>query len=202
MGMPDQITQPKLLLVEGKSAKYFFIALLQHMALEGIMVYDFGGVSELKGYLKAVCRISQFTRMVKSIGIVRDAEKDADAAFHSVCSALSGASLPVPKQPTTQTDQTPKVNVMILPDPQTPGMLETLCLRSVENDPVISCIDPYFECVAKQTGAPSNIDKAKAQAFLASRPKPGLLLGEAASKGYWDWESVAFDNLKQFMRSL
>jgi hypothetical protein len=44
--------------------------------------------------------------------------------------------------------------------------------------------------------------KAKLHAFLASRPKPDLLLGQAAHTGYLPWDSSAFDLLKQFLQAL
>lgn len=82
-------------------------------------------------------------------------------------------------------------------------MLETLCLQAVVSDPAIKCVDRYLECVAKRMGSlPGNRDKARLHAFLSSRPKPDLLLGQAASAGYFRWDHPAFDHVKQFLLGL
>ena len=47
-----------------------------------------------------------------------------------------------------------------------------------------------------------NVNKARVQAFLASRPKHVVHLGLAAYKGYWPWDDPAFDHVKQFLCTL
>jgi hypothetical protein len=82
-------------------------------------------------------------------------------------------------------------------------MLETLLLETVADDPVMPCLEAYFECVEQHTGSqPGNRFKARVQAFLASRSRPGLLLGQAASAGYWRLESRVLDHVKHFLRTL
>lgn len=146
---------------------------------------------------------SGFLDRVQSLGVVRDGEENVDSSFQSVQSALRTAGFAVPNQPENAAGTTPKVNVLMLPNAMENGMLETICLEAVSSDPVIQCIDGYFECVSQTTSAlPRPIEKARVQAYLASRPSPGLLLGEAADKGYWPWESPAFDHIKNFLRAL
>lgn len=82
-------------------------------------------------------------------------------------------------------------------------MLETLLLRGVAYDPVFKCIDQYLECVQQQIGTlPSPIDKAKVLAFLASRPEIKALTGHAARAGYWNFDSPAYNQVKEFIQSL
>jgi hypothetical protein len=82
-------------------------------------------------------------------------------------------------------------------------MLETLLLETVADDPVMPCLEAYFECVEQHTGSqPGNRFKARVQAFLASRSRPGLLLGQAASAGYWRLESQALVHVKHFLQAL
>jgi hypothetical protein len=83
------------------------------------------------------------------------------------------------------------------------GMLETLCLQAVSSDPVMPCIDQYLQCVRDLAGTePSNPSKAYLHTFLASRPEPGLLLGQAAHRNYLPWDSPAFNDVKQFIQTL
>lgn len=192
-----------LLIVEGKDGLRFFQALLRHLnLLTEIEIKDFGGAGNLTAYLKTLRQTPGFDQVV-SLGIVRDAESDTARALQSVCSSLGQANLAVPKQPLLIAEGNPKASVFVLPDCKGPGMLDSLCLQSVSGDPAIPCVDQYFQCVQQQgLTLPNNIAKARLHAFLASRGKPDLLLGEAADAGYFPWNSPAFDLLKQFLRNL
>ena len=82
-------------------------------------------------------------------------------------------------------------------------MLETLCLRAISSDPALLCVEKYFACVDQHgLTLPTNMDKARIHAFLASRPAPDLLVGQAAHKSYWLWDNPVWDDLKGFLRSL
>ena len=198
-----EITESKQLIVEGRAAEVFFKALLRRIDVNGVQVQDFGGKDELRGYLKGLRNISGFLNQVISLGIVRDAEENAESAFQSVRNALEAANLSVPVKPIEPAGCNPIVSVFILPDGKTPGMLETICLRSVENDPAMECVEQYFKCIEQRMSSlPKNMPKAQVQTFLASRPRPGLLLGQAAHRGYWPWDSPVFNNVKQFLQTL
>lgn len=203
MPQPRLIDQTKQLLVEGRDAVVFFTAFIAHLGLSGIQLQNFGGITELRGFLNALTLSPGFQEKVTSIGIIRDAETNPLAAFQSVCGALSNAKLPVPPIPELVTGTTPSVNVLILPDAQRAGMLETLCLDSLAGDAAVVCVEQYFSCLQQQLGSlPNNLAKARLHAWLASRPKSGLLLGEAASAGYFDWAAQSFNHVKQFLLAL
>ena len=82
-------------------------------------------------------------------------------------------------------------------------MLETLCSLAVSNDPAYQCVSQYFDCLEEHNQhAPNPIDKGRIQAFLASRDRPGLQLGEAAHRGYLALDDRAFDPVKGFLQNL
>lgn len=198
-----EITSSKLLLVEGKDTQKFFEAAQEKMGSTGIQLLDFGGVTDLKSYLGALKVNSGFIQLVKSIGIVRDAELDSKAAFASVCGSLQRVNLPVPPRPGVAVDGPPRLNVLILPDNTNPGMLEDLCLGSVADDPVISCIDKFFKCVKERQGyIPGNKSKAKLRVFLASRKDPTKLPANALKADYIPWVHPQFDHIKRFLAEL
>lgn len=199
MPPPSTINQPKQLLVEGRSAVSFFSAFISYYNLSGFQIQDFGGIDELRGFLKALKNISGFIQIVTSLAIVRDAESYPVTAFQSVCTSLGNAGLPVPVRPTDLVQGPPQLGVYFLPDPTSSGMLETLCLRAVNADPVIPCVDEYFNCVNRLGNHPTNIDKARLQAYLASRSRPGLLLGQAAHAGYLYFGSADYESLRSFL---
>lgn len=199
-----EITHAKQLLVEGRDEEVFFGALLAEIGLDAVIqVQGFGGVNELPGFLKQFVVAPNFIQMVDAVAIMRDAETNARRAFQSVCGALGKAQLTVPSVAGAFEGTRPKVAVMILPDASTGGMLETVCLRAVENDPAMPCVREYLACVAKSgSPPPGNTEKARLHAFLASRPKPDLLVGQAARAGYFPWESPAFDKMKRLLKAM
>ncbi len=118
----------------------------------------------------------------------------------SICNSLKKVNFDIPSNVKVKTNGKPAISIFILPDCYNAGMLETLCLQSINNDPIMNCIDDFFRCMETQNIAlPNNIYKAKIGAYLASRKKPNLRLGEAAKKGYFDWDNPVFDDLKNFL---
>ena len=200
---PQALTHARQLAVEERAPERFFAAFLQHLGLAGtFQLQNFGPIQDLRPFLQGLRRKRGFTRQVTSLGIVRDAEGSADNAFRSVCDALAAARLPVPAAPAVLAQGQPRVAVFLLPDCAGEGMLEDLCWQAVSADAARVCVEEYFACLQRQGLTVSNPAKARVQAFLASRPKPGLLLGEAASKGYFPWDLSAFAALKQFLHAL
>jgi len=134
------------------------------------------------------------------LGIIRDADNDPAGAFQSVCDSLSRNGLPAPDRiGRPSLGSPPIVRVMVLPDGQKPGMLETLCMESVRDDKIMPCIDRFFECAGDLGHLPSQMDKAKVQVYLASRREQGLRIGESAHSGYWPFQDGAFDDLRRFL---
>jgi len=217
--MPDlkPVDKPKQLFVEGRDPEEFFTALLREMGMaEEMQIQNFGGISELPNSLQEFQDLLRAVQIapgtqgslfpeINSLGIVCDTERfrSPTDAFRSVRGALHGAGLTAPSQIETFEGSNPKVGVLILPDATTRGMLENLCLRSVESDPVMQCIDEYFNCIERQVGSlPGNMAKARVQAFLASKPEYVPHLGLSAHRGYWEWDDPAFDHIKQFLSNL
>jgi hypothetical protein len=195
----NPITKPKLLVVEGSDDSHFLAALLRHARIEAdFEIRDLEGVNNFNRILRALPAVTGFANVV-SLGIVRDADQSMQSAFQSVCSALKNANLSVPKHPLSIVGGHPEVSVFIWPDCKSNGTLETLCLDSVDDDPAMPCVAQYLECLDSQkVTRPTAIDKARVHAFLASRKRPGLRIGEAA----WPWVHPVFDPIKQFLRAL
>lgn len=167
--MGKVISQPKLLLVEGKDEVNVFKKLLSDLELREVDVRAVGGRTRFRDRLKVVVE-GPGHEILTSIGIVRDADTDPNAAFDSVCSALEAIGLPIPTVPLQSAGKAPRVTVMILPGRGRKGMLEDLCLDSVADDPAMFCVKAYFECLAEQIDElfPNNLAKARVRTFLAA----------------------------------
>lgn len=152
MPAPQQVDASTQLLVEGNDQRNFFRAFIDHIRISDIQIQNFGGVSELRDFLVALTNQDDFFLTVKSVGIVRDAENSAQSAFQSVQSSLNNAGLTVPVRPRERAGDSPTVSALILPDDDSPGMLETLLCQTLASDPVNDCIDAFFECARKLPG--------------------------------------------------
>ena len=198
-----EIIKPNLLLVEGKDDVGFFEGLITHLDLNDIQIINVGSTSKYGDRLKAIRNSPNFKKIVISIGIVRDADTNSDAAFQSISGYLRSAKLPVPEKPLKPSKSTPQVTVMILPKEGEPGMLEDLCLSSVVSDSAFPCMEAYFQCLQENgLSLPNKISKAKVQVFLASRQKVGLSLGVAAKAKLWPFDDNAFDQVKTFLQMI
>ena len=202
MAEPRRIEKPVQLLVEGRDQENVFEAFARHLALGNMQVQNFGGVDELRGFLRAFVRIAGFDT-VAGMGIVRDAETSAASAFRSVRSSLENAGLPAPSRAGERAGSRPAVTVFILPGGAEAGMLETLLCRSFAAAPVNRCIDDFFGCVDRLRGASiDRRDKARAHAYLATKRKPPVSVGVAALRGDWHLEHEVFADVRAFLKSL
>ncbi len=197
-----EITETRLLAVEGKDECLFFQALLKKLELSNIQTICYGGKTRLRDYMGALI-VTPGWANVTMLGIARDADRNPEAAFQSVVDTLRAYNLSPPKRPLMVTRNKPRVIVMILPDENTPGMLEDLCLRTVMHDSSIKCVEEFFICLKrKRISPPNNMAKAKVHAFLASRIKADKRLGEAAQAGYWHFNSRSLTQVKKFLCSI
>ena len=191
------------LLVEGNDQRNFFEAFIDHLSLENIQIQNFGGVSELRDFLEGLVSATGFRQIVQSLGIVRDAETSAGSALQSIQSSLRNVELPVPDSPAKCTGSSPAVTVLILPGDNRSGMLETLLCDSFADTSVDHCINDFFTCVENLPDVSiKNPDKARAHAYLTTKPDPHFSVGVAAKKDYWDLDHSVFGNLRDFLQRI
>jgi hypothetical protein len=200
---PIKIDSERLLLCEGKTTNLVLGPLLRRYEIRGFQPIDFGSKDHFSDFIQDLRLVPGFSVGVKSIAIVRDAETEAPNAFASVRRSLLAAGLPSPDAAGKTVDGPPQVGVFIVPDNASPGMIETLCMQSVEDDPAVGCVREFFDCVADRAGRrPANIHKARAQAFLATLETVDYHVGRAADRGSWNFDHRAFGPLIEFLRRL
>jgi len=151
---------------------------------------------------------------VTSMGITRDADypKSAtdhavDSAFKSICGSLRHVGLPLPKNLTQKASQAgkPDINVYIMPDCQSDGMLEDLCLASLGDAVEMACVEAYVQCLEERRGvaiARHKLPKTRLNSWIASQDAPDISLGLATQRRYFDFKHPVFDQLKGFVGSL
>ena len=195
--MPDvqPIEKSIQLLVEGNDEKNFFEAFLRHLdIIHHVQVQSFDGVNQLSLFVETLAATDEFKNKVESLGIVRDAETSAQSAFQSIQNSLQFAGLPIPDQPRRRAGNSPAVSALILPDDDSPGMLETLLCRTFASSSLGGCIDSFLECVQVELGyGPHRPHKARAHAYIATQRDPHVSVGVAAHRKYWDLNHAVFE---------
>lgn len=207
MVSPIEIKAKKVILTEGTDVYYFSIWAYQAFNVTGIQVLDFGGIKDLKKYLKTLTVLPGYEN-IETILIARDAETDSIAAVNSITTALREADLPVPEKPCEFVGSTPKVAYMVfpgfmeLPDGNrilSTGTLEDLCLEIVKDDPIFECIEQYVQCLLTK-GQVVRPHKTKLHTYLAGKNDfVGLKIGEAARAGAWDWNHTKLAPFRQLI---
>jgi hypothetical protein len=203
---PRSITSKKVLAVEGQDEKNFLDKLLKYLGFNDFQIEDVGGKDNFPDKFPNLLKTSGFSHadgspLVTHLVIIRD--KEDDNAFESISNIVVKAGLKPPNKHSTFSDSNPKVGIFIMPGAEVQGtMLEDLCLKTVENQPAMKCVNEFVSCASALDTKPKNLSKAKAQTFLAAQPEIVNSVGVGAQKGYWDFESPALDELKQFLSHL
>lgn len=209
MAAYNQIKKAKLLLTEGRDAKYFFIWACEAFHFTDIQVLDFGGIDKLRGYLQNLPKLPGY-EIVETIVVARDAESDPNDAARSIKGSLKNAGLSVPAKAFSFTDKSPRVAYVIFPgftsekeETLSDGKLEDLCLSMVENDAVLPCVDQYIQCLQSIGETVRHLHKTRLHAYLAGKDDyVGLKIGEAAKAGAWNWDYSGFAPYKQIISSM
>ncbi|MGI6395571.1 MAG: DUF3226 domain-containing protein [bacterium] len=198
-----------LVLVEGKDEVNFLSKLLENLGFKA-QVEDICGkdLFPTENGFAAIKQLEGFEN-VKSLAVIRDADYGENAvkrAFQSVKTVLERNGVASPSAPGEFIENDGlKIGIYIMPDCENEGMLEDLCLKSVENDSVFKCANQFLDCVnasVHKNEKPKNLSKAKAQTFLAGKKEVANATGVGAQKGYWNFEHECMNKIKQFLENL
>jgi hypothetical protein len=214
MPAPRQpISRPGLIFCEGIDDERFLVELLAFLSIDSIWVERADGESQFQGLVRTLRGRGNFEQL-RALAIVRDADTDAGRKFESVTDLLQAAGYPVPptparlitgRFPSATTVTVGVVGVFIMPDGDSPGTLEDLCLRAIEQDQALECTREFLDCVRTHTGVTcpdQHIPKAKLNSWLASRANPTLRLGQARASRDIPPDSDAFGPIRQFLQEL
>ena len=211
----SKIDKPNLLLVEGPDDQLLLEKLVAKngsSVAQGIQVVAVEGKDRFREEIRAVVGAQRLGRIqLRSLGVIRDADEDADASFRSVRDGLKNAdtALSLPSVSGEVVGLSPRVGVFIMLDGTSPGSLESLCLRSVHHQPAAKCVEQYLVCLDTGHGwdrdrqpLAAQRDKAFAHAYLASRKDPVARIGEGARQGVWDFNHEVFQPVVRFLVKL
>jgi hypothetical protein len=191
----------KFVFCEGKDDVAVVRGLASHLKLD-IQIEEYGGKDNLPLFLESLQKRPNFAQQkVNTMAILRDANGDSTASFVSVHDALQRSGFPQPNANATFSESALRVGIFIV-GANGRGMIEDVCLNSVSDQPEFSCVNEYFNCIAKKSSRSKFSSKAKVRVWMASHVDYEYHVGKAAEEGYWPWESPAFDSLKNFLKAL
>ncbi len=198
---PQIINQSRILLVEGDDERHLVKGLQSLHGFPDFQIIDYKGKDKFRSFLGTL-RLTEGFNQVTSIGILRDADSNPSGAFQSIQDSLNYNKLPCPGKPVeaARADNL-SVRVFIIPGAGQQGMLETLCLQALADDPVFACVNEFSTCVQSKRTQNFNMAKVQMQAFLASFPGVRLI-GEAALAGHLNLGNAAYQPLVNFLKQV
>lgn len=212
-----KIIKPHLVLCEGADAYWFLVRFLNSAELlavspfysQEIQVIDFGGNEELQQKL-AVLKLSPGFSSVKTLLILRDAEKDAARGVSQIVRSLRSLQLPTPQQPGQWEGSERKVGFLLFPacdDTAVNGTLEDLCLsilKDQDSETMIEEVQALIGRLKKEYGrAFPHEHKAQLHTYFSVTDRyVGMKIGEAAMAQAFDWNSGKLRFLKEFLLSV
>lgn len=217
-GKNTEIRKRHLILCEGKDELFFLIAYLNsdHLSKtpgfsEDIQVLDFGGNNDLPEYL-AVLKVTSGFDKVKTLLIVRDAEKDASLAVQQIKKGLRNNGFAAPDGPHrwVRDEENNGINIGFLLFPgcnedPVAGTLEDLCL-SILNQPdapeLLEAVDGFLDRLEGGRGREfGHRFKTRLHTYLAvSDDYVGMKIGEAARAGAFGWNNEKLMPLREFIQ--
>ncbi len=206
-----------LILCEGIDEKLFFMWFLDYFKKSGsgydkyneIQIEDIGGNGDFVAKL-GVWKLASGFENIKTVGIIRDAEKDAISAIQSIQHCFSNNGMPKP-QDCFELTESENGNIRtvfgILPgtkngDKWDNGTLEDLCLKILKDPQSSEKINLIYEYLKQAQNdfkyEIKHMHKAKLHTYFSSNDSfIGSKVGEAAHYGAFDFESDSLSNFKK-----
>jgi hypothetical protein len=200
------ITKSTLIAVEGLD--YLHLLLRSPVVGEppfqkSVLLWDFkeGGVT-LGQFLHAV-RSQRNFGMIQKLGLIFDAEANAQGAEQSVQAHLQNCGYVVPTRPKQMQVGQPSVAYLIMPDGSPSGCLEHACLQACSKPSLLPCADAFLQCVGGNALNANWQAKLRVHSIIAgSGGNPAMTLGESGASGLWDFANPAIAVMLDFIRTL
>lgn len=200
------IFSEKLIIVEGRSDERFIFAILNKLDIQDIQIINIKGRDFTK-YLPAIGKVPGFD-LVKILVLIGDANNDSNAAFTRIKDSIGRVeeyefNPPSQKNQFNNDTDFPRIGIFLFSKPGSQeGILEDLCLATVENDPIMDCVNEFHDCITGLGCELKNPPKSKCLTYLSAMKELKTCIGIAAQKGYWDLDSNVLNDLTDFLRFL
>ena len=146
----SRIVKPVAVAVEGLDYLYTLLSQIkddpdfQEVQLWDFQAPDAGG---LERWLELFTTLDGFEDKTRAIGIVRDAEDDAESTARKMIRAIRNAGLMAPAGPMQLTESRPSVGFLLIPHNSQSGCLEHAILEAGQPHLPVDCAEKYLECI-------------------------------------------------------
>ena len=209
----NKIFFPHIIVCEGRDAKLYLCYFLESLIkrddrYDQIQVMDAGGTDELSQFIKTLPDLPKFS-IVKTLSVIRDAEKDAKSAEDSVQNLLKAATFAVPDsqcKPRRPSDKERNVVTGYALFPffsAESGAIENLCLQTLVKDnaaEMLDIVDCAISRVTEKFGKLKRPHKNRLHTYLSLTDDfVTLKLGETARAKAYNFDAPELDSLKEFL---
>jgi hypothetical protein len=195
---PLTVEKERIILVEGKDDALLIEAICDQTGSGGrIQLVCYSQQGKLGDVLDVLVRGPGFERVAR-IGLTRDSEDGVDRALQSMGDVWRRAQATLREIDT----RVPECQFFAMPDNQSSGRLENLCLVSPTFPKVLRCAEEMYACARHVSNYKIDREKGIVAAYLSMMDRPGLELGTAAKAGCWNLCSDAFAPLRGFVQSI
>ena len=200
-------SEPRVLFVEGYSDLLFYAELMEHLGRMPCFIQDLGGKGreKLKDQAELLLRPDNLAAM-ESVGVILDADNNAQAAFEQARSALRQVVRVEIERPNTWVcapGGRTKFGVFIVGDPSGKGEIETLAWLAWKEQPpnqaLSECVDSYLKCAQRSGQSLQSPDKVRIGTLLSVLNEEDPRLGPGARAKAFDFEAERLLPLRQFL---
>lgn len=183
---------PRVLLVEGREDQHVVWQLCNRHGIDNQALFD---VEDTGGFERLREDLGQRLRFgLESVWVIVDADQSCVDRWRSLRDVLMRLGYPdVPESPSTNgtvlpaADSLARIGVWIMPDNESPGILEDFLARLVaEGDPMLPRARAAVDALPREERRFADVKQPKAliHTWLAWQEEPGAPLGQAIARHY------------------
>ncbi len=201
-------TTTTLLCVEGDDDRYMLKHFCRHLQMQHVEIWEVDTKSS-KSYQKELQLLKNEPnfRNVRRLALMCDADGCNGEAQTLLRAALESEGLPAPAiNEIYAENDTLRTGIYVMSGADGNGAIEELFFETLDNDPIMACVDGYFACLTqKSMPLPKRVSKARIQVYLAGAAGNRDIvrtLGLAARDGYWNFAHPKLNRLRNFLLEL
>ena len=199
---PISIQRPVAVVVEGLDYFYFLLSQLDgNPEFDDIQLFDFNTLTTTR-WLGQFVGLRGFSS-VRALGIIRDAEGNADNTIVAIRDALANNSLPAADAPLTISKPASlATGYLVIPHGVASGCLEHACLAAATPDIRMDCVEQFGQCVNQPERNANWRAKVRVHAAIAGSSHPAQTLGQSGLSHLWDFAQPSLAVMIDFIRQL